>query len=68
MNFNIMKMSYGELVGKPRILQSLIGVNPQEFSDLLKSFELTWQESVVSRVNNPNRQRAYGAGRSSNYR
>jgi len=60
-----MKMSYGKLAGKPRTLQSLTGVNPQEFSDLLKSFELAWQESIASRVNNPNRQRAYGAGRTS---
>ena len=60
-----MKMTYGDLAGKPRTLQSLTGVNPQEFSDLLKSFELAWQESIASRVNNPNRQRAYGAGRTS---
>lgn len=65
MSFNMMKMSYGDLAGKPRTLQSLTGVNPQEFSDLLKSFELAWQESIASRVNNPNRQRAYGAGRTS---
>ncbi|MCY7408456.1 MAG: hypothetical protein LH631_14075 [Alkalinema sp. CAN_BIN05] len=60
-----MKMSYGELAGKPNILQSLTGVNSQEFSDLLKSFELTWKESIAFGVDNPNRQRAYGAGRKS---
>ena len=60
-----MKMSYGDLAGKPRTLQSLTDVNPQEFSDLLKSFELAWQESIASRVNNPNGQRAYGAGHTS---
>jgi hypothetical protein len=65
MSFNIMKVSYGELAGKPRTLQSLTDVNPQEFSDLLKSFEFTYKESIASRVDNPNRQRAYGAGRTS---
>ena len=31
MSFNIMKMSYGDLAGKPRTRQSLTGVNPEEF-------------------------------------
>ena len=65
MSFEIMKMSYGELAGKPKTLQSLTGLNPQEFSILLKSFELAWKESIASSVDNPSRQRAYGAGRKS---
>lgn len=60
-----MKMSYSELKGKPKTLQSLTGLNPQEFSILLESFELAWFESLSTHANNPNRRRAYGAGRKS---
>ena len=60
-----MRMSYGELEGKPKTLQSLTGLNPQEFSLLLESFALAWVESLVASVDNPKRQRAYGAGRKS---
>ena len=56
-----MKMSYRDLEGKPKTLQSLTGLNPQEFSILLESFELAWEKTL----DNPNRQRAYGAGRKS---
>ena len=31
----------------------------------MKSFELTWKESIASSVDNPKQQRAYGAGRKS---
>jgi len=60
-----MKMSYSELAGKPKTLQSLTGIDPQEFSILLKSFDLAWKKSVSSIVDSPKRQRAYGAGRKS---
>ncbi|MCY7407691.1 MAG: hypothetical protein LH631_10030 [Alkalinema sp. CAN_BIN05] len=58
-----MKMSYIDLEGKPKTLQSLTDLNPEEFSILLKSFELAWKEYLVSSVDAPKRQRAYGAGR-----
>jgi hypothetical protein len=58
-----MRMSYGELAGKPKTLQSLTGLNPAEFSRLLESFERAWEESVKDRAEQPQRQRSYGAGR-----
>ncbi|MCY7407872.1 MAG: hypothetical protein LH631_10965 [Alkalinema sp. CAN_BIN05] len=57
-------MSYSNLEGKPKTLQSLTGLNPEEFSILLKSFELAWKEFLASSVDDPKRQRAYGAFRS----
>ena len=65
MSFDIMKMNYRELKRKPKTLQSLTGLNPQEFSILLKSFELAWEETLALSVDHPNRQRSYGAGRKS---
>ena len=65
MSFDIMKMSYKELQGKPKTLQSLTGLNPAEFTILLKSFELVWGETLACSLDNPNRQRSYGAGRKS---
>ena len=58
-----MRMSYGELAGKPKTLQSLTGLNPQEFDKLLKSFQRVWEEILASNRECPERQRAYGAGR-----
>lgn len=60
-----MKMSYRKLEGKPKTLQSLTGLNPLEFSILLESFELAWKKTLALSVDNPSRQRAYGAGRKS---
>ena len=50
-----MRMSYGELVGKPKTLQSLTGLNPQEFDTLLKSFKLVWEKILESSVDHPER-------------
>ena len=58
-----MRMSYGELAGKPKTLQSLTGLNPKEFDKLLKSFKLVWEGILESSLERPERQRAYGAGR-----
>ena len=43
-------MSDGEWVGKPKTLQSLTGLNPQEFDKLLKSFKLVWEKILESSV------------------
>ena len=56
-------MSYGELAGKPKTLQSLTGLNPKEFDKLLKSFNLVWDGILESSMERSERQRAYGAGR-----
>jgi DDE superfamily endonuclease/Helix-turn-helix of DDE superfamily endonuclease len=58
-----MRMSYSDLAGKPKTLQSLTGLNPVEFSQLLEGFEVAWEESIADRAEQPQRQRAYGAGR-----
>ena len=58
-----MRMSYGELAGKPKTLQSLTGLNPKEFDKLLKSFKLVWEGILESSMERSERQRAYGAGR-----
>jgi DDE superfamily endonuclease len=58
-----MKITYEELQGKPRILQSLTGLNHQEFEALLLSFEEAWDTFVDATFQQKSRQRAYGAGR-----
>jgi hypothetical protein len=58
-----MKLSYGELQGKPRILQSLTGLKPEEFEILLESFGTAWGGFVSETFQHEGRKRAYGAGR-----
>lgn len=58
-----MKITYEELQDKPRVLQSLTGLNLQEFEILLSSFEKAWDEFVEETFESKPRQRAYGAGR-----
>jgi hypothetical protein len=58
-----MKLSYGELQGKPRILQSLSGLKPDEFEILLESFGQAWEDFVHQTFHGEGRKRAYGAGR-----
>jgi hypothetical protein len=58
-----MKITYEELKDKPRILQSLTGLNHQEFEALLLSFEEAWNAFVEETFQSKHRQRAYGAGR-----
>ncbi len=41
-----MKLSYDELAGKSRILQSLTGLKPDEFETLLESFAQAWKNFV----------------------
>jgi DDE superfamily endonuclease/Helix-turn-helix of DDE superfamily endonuclease len=56
-------LSYSKVEGKRYILQSLTGLNPQEFEELLKSFELAWQEYVEQEYKSKPRARRYGGGR-----
>jgi hypothetical protein len=58
-----MKLSYGELQGKPRILQSLTGLKREEFEMLLESFAQAWEDFVTETFQREGRKRAYGAGR-----
>ena len=58
-----MRMSYGELAGKPKTLQSLTGLNPKESDKLLKSFKRVWDGILESSMEGSERQRAYDAGR-----
>ncbi|MGV0027419.1 transposase [Phormidesmis priestleyi] len=58
-----MKMSYQELKNKPKTLQSLTGLNPQEFQTLLDKFAQAWTAYVEETFQRATRQRAYGAGR-----
>lgn len=58
-----MKMSYPELKNKPKTLQSLTGLNPQEFETLLEKFSQAWTAYVEETFHRVTRQRAYGAGR-----
>jgi DDE superfamily endonuclease/Helix-turn-helix of DDE superfamily endonuclease len=58
-----MKITFEELEGKPRILQSLTGLNHREFEALLLSFEEAWNAFVEETFQSKHRQRAYGAGR-----
>jgi hypothetical protein len=58
-----MRMSYAELAGKPRILQSLTGLTVTEFEALLASFGSAWEAFIEARFEHEERKRAYGAGR-----
>jgi DDE superfamily endonuclease/Helix-turn-helix of DDE superfamily endonuclease len=58
-----MKLSYDELQGKPRILQSLTGLKRDEFEVLLESFGQAWEDFVNETFQREGRKRAYGAGR-----
>lgn len=56
-------LSYSKVQGKPYILQSLTGLKPEEFEQLLNSFELAWQEYIEREYINRPRARRYGGGR-----
>jgi DDE superfamily endonuclease/Helix-turn-helix of DDE superfamily endonuclease len=58
-----MKLSYGELQGKPRLLQSLTGLKREEVEMLLESFAQAWEDFVTETLQREGRKRAYGAGR-----
>lgn len=58
-----MNMSYQEIRNKPRILQSLTGLNADEFAILLVSFERAWDAFVQATFQREGRKRAYGGGR-----
>jgi DDE superfamily endonuclease/Helix-turn-helix of DDE superfamily endonuclease len=56
-------LSYVQVQQKPRILNSLIGLNPDEFEALLPSFESAWQDYLQQQFIAPPRHRRYGGGR-----
>lgn len=56
-------LSYSKVQGKPYILQSLTGLKPAEFEQLLNSFEIAWQEYLEREYINRPRARRYGGGR-----
>ncbi len=58
-----MKITYEQLQGKSRILQSLTGLNQPEFERLLLSFEQAWEQFVAETFRSKRRARGYGAGR-----
>lgn len=58
-----MKLNYEELQSKPRILQSLTSLKPQEFETLLVSFGTAWERFVAETFQRKDRKRSYGAGR-----
>jgi len=58
-----MKVNYAELKNRPRILQSLTGLNPSEFEALLPSFGAAWASFEADTFEREDRQRARGAGR-----
>ena len=57
-----MKMSYQVLKDQPKTLQSLTGLNPQEFETSLEGFGQAWGAYVEETFQRKERQRAYGAG------
>jgi hypothetical protein len=56
-------LSYSKVQGKPYVLQNLTGLNPQEFEELLKSFDVAWQEYIQQEYIDKPRARRYGGGR-----
>ena len=58
-----MQITYYDLQTKSRVLQSLTGLTPQEFEELLLSFEEAWADFLQETFHNKPRKRAYGGGR-----
>ena len=58
-----MQLNYEELQSKPRILQSLTSLKPQEFETLLVNFGTAWERFVANMFQREDRKRSYGAGR-----
>lgn len=56
-------LSYATIQGKPHVLRSLTGLNPQEFETLLKSFEAAWRDYIERAYIQKPRARRYGGGR-----
>jgi len=56
-------LSYSKVAGKSSVLQSLTGLNQQEFEKLLVSFEVAWQEYIEQEYIQRPRARRYGGGR-----
>lgn len=56
-------LSYAKVQTKPYILQSLTGLKPAEFEQLLESFERAWQEYIEREYIQRPRARRYGGGR-----
>lgn len=56
-------LDYAKVEGKPYILQSLTGLKPVEFEQLLESFDAAWQEYIEREYVQRLRARRYGGGR-----
>lgn len=56
-------LSYSKVQDKPYVLQSLTGLNPQEFEELLKNFDVAWQSYIQQEYIDKPRARRYGGGR-----
>jgi hypothetical protein len=56
-------LSYSKVQGKSSVLQSLTGLSPTEFEELLESFDLAWQEYIRQEYIDKPRARRYGGGR-----
>lgn len=56
-------LNYAKVQGKPYILQSLTGLKPAEFEQLLTSFDVAWQEYIEREYVQRPRARRYGGGR-----
>ena len=56
-------INYQELVKKPRVFKSIIGLKIDEFDRLFEKFAPLWSEYERKRLTRPNRKRAIGAGR-----
>jgi hypothetical protein len=55
-----MNMNYAMLQNKPRVLQSLTGLNRDEFETLLESFEVAWKQFIEVTFQREGRKRACG--------
>ena len=58
-----MKMTFGTLRTKSRVLCSLTGLRRQEFEALLPSFAAAWDIFIQETFQREGRKRAMGAGR-----
>ena len=58
-----MMLSYSQVQRKPRVLQSLTGLNVGEFEKLLVRFEPAWQDYLEQHYIQAPRARRYGGGR-----
>ncbi len=56
-------LSYAQVQDKPRVLQSLTGLNVDEFEQLFTSFDRVWRHYLEQHHVQAPRARRYGGGR-----